>query len=103
MDKKITNELIEERTNLYIEENWDDIIADIDKRVEREVKTVIKDMFSSNSWERKDNAIKKYIKGKIETIVQEQVDKTEIDTDEIARLVQKRAMQQAKKARLIID
>ena len=92
---KLTEELIQERIDKYIEDNESRILEDIDTRISKAINKAIREYFATGyHWERTSTA--KYIKGEIEKLANEEANKLEIDTEEIQRLINKQVTQQVK-------
>ena len=92
---KITEELIEERVDKYIEENKEAILLDIDNRISKAVDKSIRDYFNGNSWSKTDT--QKYIEGEIGRIAVQKASEIQIDAEEIERIVKNKIMRQVKK------
>lgn len=92
---KITEELIQQRVDIYIDKNKERILADIDSRIEKAVGKSIKDYFASSNW--RDTHTQQYIKGKIEKMAVTCAGEVEIDIEEIQKIVNKKVAQEVKK------
>lgn len=106
---KITDELIQERIDLIMKEKEDEILADIDKRVEAAIKKTIREMFSepTHSWSsyiynqsekerEKEATVSEYISDKIGDKVISVVDGYDVDKEMIVDLVTKKVKSMAK-------
>lgn len=98
---KITEELISQRIDKYVEENKDGILADIDKRVEKAISAVIKEYFNGVRWRGTDVA--KYIEGKVSDLAMESAASIDIDMEEISRLVNKKVKAKVKNISVNFD
>lgn len=98
MSKNIDNKLLQERIDLYLEEHWDEIIADIDKRISAMFSKIVRELF--NGGYRGESTVEKLLKEKITSLASEVIESTKIDKEEIERLVKKKIETQVKKMKV---
>ena len=95
---EINENLIKERIDLYMDKHAEEIIFDIDKRVEKAVAAKIKDIFADNY--RTKSEISVYIEDKVQSEIKLAIDSNTIDTEKIAELMQKKIEREAKKIQI---
>ena len=89
MSEIISEALVEERINLYVEENKEAILEMLDKKIETKIKESIREVFSySNNWTK--TAASKKIDEKIEKQISLQAENVSIDEEWIKAQVEKK-------------
>lgn len=96
--EEINGNLIQERVDLYLKNNWDSVIADIDVRVEKMMKSIIRETFSDSFNSR--SIAKKLIQDKVDDITKNVLTNIEYDKQELQRLVLKKVEREVKKVRV---
>lgn len=97
----INPDIVDEQITKYVEDNYDDIIALIDKKIDIQVKKAINSEL--NSPYRGGTQATKAINGKIQNIIQARVDDVQVNEDELVELINKRIRSLIRKATLSID
>lgn len=97
----INPDIVDERITKYVEDNYDEIIALIDKKIGIQVKRAINQELNSPYYG--DTQTTKAIDGKIINIIQARVHDIQVNEDEIVELINKRIRSQIRKATLSID
>lgn len=100
---EINDELLQERIDLYLEKHWDEVIADIDNRIAKMFSKIIRELFTTTGWRNEDSTVEKLLKEKITDVTTEVIESTEIDKEEIKRLVKKKIETQVKKTKVDIN
>lgn len=102
MKQIISEELVQERIDKYIEDNKDEIIELIDKKIEVKVKESIRGVFAhQHSWTNTPAA--EVIDNRIKTEIKLQAENIEIDTDWIKEQVTKKVKSAVKNIRVVTD
>lgn len=99
--KEINGKLLQERIDLYLEKNWDAILLDVDIRVEKMIKTVIKNLFKTNYHGK--SIAEKLLVEKVDEVTKEVIDNLDIDKSEIERIVMKKVDQKVKSLKVEIN
>lgn len=97
MDEKhlITEELIQQRINKYLDNNWDLVIGQIDQKIEILIKKVIREAFEDD-WRTKSSA-HKLLTEKVTAITENLINEYEVDKDEIILKLNKQIEKQIRK------
>lgn len=91
---EINGKLIEERYQLYMEKHWDEVIADVDNRVEKMVKKTIKETFDRGY--RDKSLAEKLIHDKVDEVASKVIENMEVDKREIERIIKTKMERKAK-------
>lgn len=91
---EITDELMNERIELYMNKHQDEIIADIDMRVDKMVKKVVREMFTGRQY--KKSTMETLLIDKIETVTKTVIDELEIDKQNITDILNRQIARRVK-------
>lgn len=92
---KLSDELIEERINDYLNEHKEEILEMIDAKIATAIKKQINEIFK-DEWNRKATATK-YLYSKVEQEAMNEIDQLEIDKEMIRETIMKKVNAKIKK------
>lgn len=98
----INDELLQERVERYMDVHKEEIIADIDNRIDKAVKKNIRELFNNNNWG-KQSIAEQILSAKVEGVTKEIIDNLEFDKLEIERVLQNQITRRVKALKLDIN
>lgn len=98
----INDELLQERVERYMDIHKEEIIADIDNRIDKSIKKSIRDMFNNSNWG-KQSIAEQILSAKVEGVTKEIIDNLEFDKLEIERVLQNQITRRVKALKLDIN
>lgn len=93
---EINDELLNQRIELYLEKHQDEIVADIDTRIDRMIKKVIRELFKTPYYGDKMSTAEKLLTEKIDGIASKVIKELEIDKEEITGILHRQITRRVK-------